>query len=467
LKQVQRVKDAEQQTAFNQMHEGEFLEALQTFEKKGGLHWTDKQKDTLKDMAARYSADVAAAPDKQRFMFAITNKDVASLNQHARALHRARGDLGADHSLPTAHGMADFATGDRIQFTGNGRTKGDRLAGLTNGRVGTVTALEINHEGKERITVTLDAAKGDKPQEVTFVVGHNSQAGEFNSIKHGYAGTIYRGQGRTLDEVYVGHSAQWRSAASYVALTRHRESVHIFAARETVRNLEAMAEGMARTENTRAATAYSIDPRSGFGMIAGDLTARQPAAVAELAADRSADTNLADRAQAAAARVTQAFGNAADETGRAAKKVTRVAGRTVDATVPPAARILGGAASGVARVAEGAARLAEGAVEALASLFGGGSSAPAPQQEQHEQQEQPKPRQAEPPPIRQLDAVGKPKTIEEFRAIEQREQDDRAARVQELAHSLGASEAMSEPELQREQVEQAKRSRDRGGGISR
>jgi X-X-X-Leu-X-X-Gly heptad repeat protein len=210
-----------------------------------------------------------------------------------------------------------------------------------------------------------------------------------------------------------------------------------------------------RTENTRAATAYSIDPRSGFGMIAADLTKRQPATTAEVAADQSAAAKIGDRAQAAAARVTLAFGNAADETGRAAKKVTRVAGRTVDATVPPAARVLGGAAAGAARLAEGAAQLAEGAVEALASLFGGGSSAPAPKQGQ-----------AEPEPTRQLDAGGRK---EEFGAIQQRDDNDRAARVQEIAHSLGVSEAKTEEELKREMMEQMQRSRDRdrGGGISR
>ena len=262
LKEVQRVRDAEQKEAFGKMHEGEFLQALKTFDQKGGIHWTDRQSDTLKDMAARYSADVAATPDKRRFMFAYTNKDVASLNQHARALHRQRGDLGQDHSLATKHGAAQFATGDRIQFTGNGRTKAEKNAGLTNGRVGTVTALAINEHGKARVSVELDAAKGDKPQTVSFVVGENSKAGEFNSFKHGYAGTIYRGQGRTLDEAYVAHSAQWRSAASYVALTRHREAVNIFAARETVKGLDDMAKGMARTDNKRAATAYSIDPHS-------------------------------------------------------------------------------------------------------------------------------------------------------------------------------------------------------------
>ena len=87
----------------------------------------------------------------------------------------------------------------------------------------------------------------------------NAKAGEFDKFKHGYAGTIYRGQGRTLDEVYVGHSSHWRSSAAYVALTRHREAVHIFAARETVKDLDTMAAGMARGDNKRAASAYTID----------------------------------------------------------------------------------------------------------------------------------------------------------------------------------------------------------------
>jgi X-X-X-Leu-X-X-Gly heptad repeat protein len=122
--------------------------------------------------------------------------------------------------------------------------------------------------------------------------------------------------------------------------------------------------------------------------------------------------------------------------------------------LPGVQRILGGAASGVARVAEGAAQLAEGAVEALASLFGGGSPAPAPKQGQEEQS------------TRQLDTGGRK---EEFGAIQQRDDNDRTARVQEIAHSLGVSEAKTEEELKREMMEQMRRSRDRdrGGGITR
>ena len=258
LSEVQRVKDPAQQAAWNQMHKGSFAEALQTFDKAGGVHWTNRQSDTLKAMAEKYTADVAADPDKKRFMFAQTNKDVAALNAEARAIHKARGDLGIEQTLFAKDGAAQFATGDRIQFTGTARNKSQKQAGLTNGRVGTVESITFGKDRKARVTVALDVGAKDKPRNVTFTVGKDERAGEFNAFKHGYAGTIYRGQGRTLDCAYVAHTAQWRASAAYVALTRHREEVHIFAARETVKDLDAMAKGLARTDNKRAATAYGI-----------------------------------------------------------------------------------------------------------------------------------------------------------------------------------------------------------------
>jgi len=220
------------------------------------------------------------------------------------------------------------------------------------------------------VSVTLDVAKSDKPQTVSFVVGENSKVGEFNSFKHGYAGTIYRGQGRTLDEAYVAHSAQWRSSASYVALTRHRESVHIFAARETVKDLEAMAAGMERAENKRAASAYSIDPHSaGLELAMAELTERRPAAITETAS-RTATVKAKTAEQATPANRTAS-------SARAEARPDALA-----ATASRAVRRLGGAAAGAARMAEGVANIAAGAIESLASLFGGRSPAPAPQQEQ-------------------------------------------------------------------------------------
>ena len=82
-------------------------------------------------------------------------------------------------------------------------------------------------------------------------------ATEFPGFRHGYAGTIYKGQGRTLDHTYLLHSHHWRSSASYVALTRQRESAQVFVATETARDARQLARQMARGEMRAASVAWA------------------------------------------------------------------------------------------------------------------------------------------------------------------------------------------------------------------
>ena len=78
----------------------------------------------------------------------------------------------------------------------------------------------------------------------------------FRQFRHGYAGTIYKGQGRTLDQTYLYHSEHWRSAASYVALTRHRDKAELFVATNTARDVTQLARQMARVDERRAASQF-------------------------------------------------------------------------------------------------------------------------------------------------------------------------------------------------------------------
>ena len=48
-----------------------------------------------------------------------------------------------------------------------------------------------------QLTARLDAAAGVKGREVSW------DAAEFQGFRHGYAGTIYKGQGKTLDHTYL------------------------------------------------------------------------------------------------------------------------------------------------------------------------------------------------------------------------------------------------------------------------
>lgn len=82
-----------------------------------------------------------------------------------------------------ARARADFAVGDRVQFTATNKKRH-----IYNGNVGTITGLDA-HTGQ--ITATLDAAGGTGRQ-VAW------SAAEFEGFRHGCAGTIYKGQGKTL-----------------------------------------------------------------------------------------------------------------------------------------------------------------------------------------------------------------------------------------------------------------------------
>jgi Ti-type conjugative transfer relaxase TraA len=281
LHTVRRVKDADQQSAFNLMHERQFKAALDIFEARGAIGWTQTTDEARAALVAKYRADLEADPGASRFAFAFTNVEVAALNQDLRAMQRERGALGPDHRLETKDGPQDFAAGDRIQFTGNAARAADKRAGFINGSFGTVRAIE-----GDRMTVDLDGGKDGKPRQVSFRVGDPAEPGAFNAIRHGYAGTIYKGQGKTLDQTYLLHSKHWREASSYVAATRHRHETALFVARDTARDLDQLARQMGRVDEQRAASQFHYDPaqlarpsdpREGFGTAAREAAGRPQA----------------------------------------------------------------------------------------------------------------------------------------------------------------------------------------------
>ena len=197
LHNVRRVTDAEQKHAFNRMHAGDFQAALKVFDRKGAINWSPTQDAARDALVSKYAGDSVVEPGGKRFVFAYTNADVDALNCDIRAVRKERGEIGVDHILKTKDGPQTFAIGDRVQFTGNARYKSARDLGFTNGVVGTVRDID-----GFRMMVELDGKKNGKPRMVSFTVGDNTQAGQFNTFRHGYAGTIYKGQGRTLDQTY-------------------------------------------------------------------------------------------------------------------------------------------------------------------------------------------------------------------------------------------------------------------------
>jgi Ti-type conjugative transfer relaxase TraA len=242
--EVTRQRADWQRQASRDLAEGRFSEAITAFDQHGAITWRPTQESARAALVEAWRQDALKHPDAARFVFAYTNADVDALNADLRAVSRARGELkGPDISFETKHGVLAFAVGDRVQFTDT-----RKAAGLYNGHAGVITAIDAE---TGNIAARLDSAAGQAGREVSW------SAAEFDGFRHGYAGTIYKGQGRTLDRTYLYHTHHWRSAASYVALTRQRESAQIFVATETARHGRDLTWQMARGEIKSASVAFA------------------------------------------------------------------------------------------------------------------------------------------------------------------------------------------------------------------
>ena len=237
LATVRRQVKHDDRRASELMAEGNFAGALAIYDAKGAVHWTGSQADARELLVEQWAKDSAADASKSRFVFAYTNEGVGQLNAEIRAVRRERGELGEDRNFVTTHGEVAFAVNDRVQITST-----DKAKGLVNGTAGTIKGIE-----GDTMTLKLD---GRSESVVEF------DAKEFQDFRHGYAGTIYKGQGRTLDQTYLYHSEHWRSAPGYVALTRHRDKVELFVARNTADDLKHLARQMGRLDDRRAASSF-------------------------------------------------------------------------------------------------------------------------------------------------------------------------------------------------------------------
>ena len=154
--------------------------------------------------------DVAAnGANATRLAFAHRRKDVHALNQAIRAALRPSSDQTNEVMLDTDAGSRAFTAGERIVFS-----KNDKELGVKNGMLGTVERAEASE-----VAVTLD---GEPSQKVTFDPRH------YRSFDHGYAVTIHKSQGATVDRSFVLASRSMDRHLAYVAMTRHRDAMHLF-----------------------------------------------------------------------------------------------------------------------------------------------------------------------------------------------------------------------------------------------
>ena len=171
----------------------------------------------IEDVFRKYSADVNAG--KQSIMIASTNETVTRLNDLAQAHAIEHGQVSTGASAVALHNSSRAHVGDTIVTRKNARrlivNSGQDF--VKNGDLWRVT--DLHDDG--RITAQ-HLAHGGK---VTLPAHYVEQ-----SVELGYAATIHRAQGSTVDTAHALVDASTDRAGAYVALTRGRENNQLYVA---------------------------------------------------------------------------------------------------------------------------------------------------------------------------------------------------------------------------------------------
>jgi len=201
-----------QKEATSQLGAGATKEALSAYEREGSIVQTITRDRARSELIDEWSLDAQQKPDQTRLILACTRDDVGKLNELARSVRRKRYELGYSEQIETERGMREFAMNDRLFFL-----RSDRSLNVKNGTLGTITGIKDG---------VLQARLDNTRQQITV------DTRLYRDLDHGYAATVHKAQGTTVDRTYILATSHLDRHATYVALTRHREGTSMFYAAE-------------------------------------------------------------------------------------------------------------------------------------------------------------------------------------------------------------------------------------------
>jgi Ti-type conjugative transfer relaxase TraA len=209
LTEVRRQKNQWQRDATAALATGKPATALDAYDKRGGIIAVETRENARSALLARWASDAKHEPDQSQLILGYTRDEVHELNNAVRALRQQSSQLGKTEVVPTEHGKKPFAVHDRIRFGRN-----EKILGVKNGSLGTVERIEHGV-----LQIKLDGEAGARVAVDTKFYKH---------LDYGYATTVHKAQGTTVDRTYVLATPHFDRHTSYVALSRHREGATVY-----------------------------------------------------------------------------------------------------------------------------------------------------------------------------------------------------------------------------------------------
>lgn len=270
LSEIRRQKQDWQREASVAFATHRTADGLQAYADRGAVEFAENGDAARATLVRDYLADLETNSRSSRIALAHRRVDVRAINADIRSALQASGRLPgkreseqADErqnqrrderldkqpytsALPqeiiydTNDGKRAFAAGDRIVLLENNRD-----LGVKNGMLGTVEAVK-----PDAIQIRLDGT-GQHARNVSIPVK------SYQAFDHGYATTIHKSQGATVDRAFVMASPTMDRHLTYVAMSRHREGVQLYVDGQALKDVTALGLSMGRSGTKEATLDYT------------------------------------------------------------------------------------------------------------------------------------------------------------------------------------------------------------------
>lgn len=213
LETIYRQREQWMRDASLDLARGKVGKAVDAYRANGKVIGGDLKADAVDNLIAAWDRDYD--PAKTSLILAHLRRDVRMLNRMARIKLIERGVLDEGTVFKTVDGDRNFAVGDQIVFL-----KNEGSLGVKNGMLAKVVEV-----GAGRITAQV--GDGEHARQVLV------EQRFYNNLDYGYATTIHKAQGATVDRVKVLASLSLDRHLTYVAMTRHREDLAVYYGRRS------------------------------------------------------------------------------------------------------------------------------------------------------------------------------------------------------------------------------------------
>ena len=237
LETIYRQREQWMRDASLDLARGNVGKALAAYQSNGKMNGSELKANAVTNLISDWNREYD--PAKSTLILAHLRRDVRMLNELARTKLIERGIIEQGFTFKTADGVRSFAAGDQIVFL-----KNESSLGVKNGMLGKVMEaapgriVAVIGDGEHRAQVTV---------EQRF----------YNNVDHGYATTVHKSQGATVDRVKVLASLSLDRHLTYVAMTRHREDLGVYYGRRSFAKAGGLVEILSRRNSKETTLDYA------------------------------------------------------------------------------------------------------------------------------------------------------------------------------------------------------------------